>query len=78
MKVTKPLVNSALDKQAEAHFCVDQTSQARKLLAKRMAEQNIWELEWTVAACEAEKGDETKAWNWLQRYAPTRQATPAA
>lgn len=63
------------------HFCVDEASQRRRNVAHMLsAEKGVegkggYELEWCVAALEAEGGDLDKARNWLKGWAPQRSET---
>lgn len=70
------------------HFCTDETSQKRRVVAELVAaegdaggkgkerdevvEGSGYELEWCVAALEAAGGDLDKARGWLRDFAPTR------
>ncbi|KAF3007406.1 hypothetical protein E8E13_002395 [Curvularia kusanoi] len=60
------------------HFCVDEASQNRRVLAEMLtAEKGIegkggYSLEWCVAALEAENGDLDRARSWLKGWAPQR------
>jgi hypothetical protein len=60
------------------HFCVDESSQKRRIMAHMLsAETGVdgkggYELEWCVAALEAENGDLQKARDWLKGWAPQR------
>jgi hypothetical protein len=60
------------------HFCVDEASQKRRNLAHMLsAEKGIdgkggYELEWCVAALEAESGNLERAQSWLKGWAPQR------
>ena len=63
------------------HFCVDQASQRRRATAHLLsAETGLdgkggYDLEWCVAALEAEGGDLEKARGWLKGWAPQRNET---
>ena len=60
------------------HFCVDEGSQRRRTVAHMLAvEKGLdgkggYDLEWCVAALEAEGGDLGKARDWLKGWAPQR------
>lgn len=60
------------------HFCVDEASQKRRVLAELLAaEKGLdgkggYAMEWCVAALEAEGGDLDKARSWLKSWAPQR------
>jgi hypothetical protein len=62
----------------ELHFCVDEASQKRRVLAEMLtAEKGVegkggYSLEWCVAALEAKSGDLDKARSWLKGWAPQR------
>lgn len=73
LPLVKPLVE-ALGNTAEAmYFCVDEGTQKRRKLAEMVAAEGLWDLEWCVAALEAEGGDLTKARGWLADWAPARR-----
>ncbi|KAF2458076.1 ubiquitin fusion degradation protein-like protein [Lineolata rhizophorae] len=63
------------------HFCVDEANQKRRNLAsmmaaeKGMAGKGGYDIEWCVAALEAEGGDLDNAWQWLKNWAPERAET---
>lgn len=77
LPLIKPLVAEAVAEPAKpVHFCVDEESQKRRAVAERLAGQDgggVYELEWCVAACEAEGADASKAWEWLTNWAPQRR-----
>jgi hypothetical protein len=60
------------------HFCVDESSQRRRTVAHMLSEEKGvdgkggYELEWCLAALEAENGDLDKARGWLKGWAPQR------
>ncbi|KAI9820196.1 MAG: hypothetical protein M1827_005818 [Pycnora praestabilis] len=70
----KPFVDALPDLASPLHFCVDEGSQKRRALANMLAAegQGGYDLEWCVAALEAEAGDLDKAQGWLKSWAPTR------
>ena len=75
LPLVKPLVG-AVDKPAEPmHFCVDAATQNRRKMAEMLAEEEVWDLEWCVAALEAEGGDLSKARMWLADWAPMKSGT---
>ncbi|KAK1827335.1 hypothetical protein QBC39DRAFT_428453 [Podospora conica] len=72
LPLVKPLLEAVPDQGREMHFCVDEGSQRRLNMAKMLAAEGVWELEWCVAALEAEGGDVAKARGWLADWAPTK------
>ena len=75
---TKPILANLMDFSQQLHFCTDESSQKRRLLAEMLAaedddtEKHGYHLQWTVAALEAESGDLGKARAWLDNWAPTK------
>ncbi|KAE8444570.1 hypothetical protein EG329_014494 [Mollisiaceae sp. DMI_Dod_QoI] len=69
----KSLMELLPNKNAPIHFCVDEGSQKRRGLAEMLAAEKVYELEWCVAACEAESGHLDAARTWLQNWAPKRK-----
>jgi hypothetical protein len=79
LPLIKPLVQSSTDKSKmdePVYFCVDEGSQRRRILADMLASEKGWELEWCVAAFEAEGPNLDKAREWLGNWAPTRTQQP--
>ncbi|KAK3942633.1 ubiquitin fusion degradation protein UFD1-domain-containing protein [Diplogelasinospora grovesii] len=72
LPLIKPLLEDIKNHGRPMHFCVDEASQRRKKTAEMLAAEGIYELEWCIAALEAERGDLTKARGWLQDWAPTK------
>jgi len=72
MPAVKPLVEAVPNLSEPMHFCVDEGSQKRRKLAEMLAGENVFDLEWCIAACEAGSGDLDKAREWLQNWAPTK------
>ncbi|TVY75849.1 Ubiquitin fusion degradation protein, partial [Lachnellula suecica] len=72
LPLVKPLMDTYGDRSAPMYFCVDEGSQKRRKLAEMLAAENIFGLEWCVAACEAETGNLDAARQWLQNWAPKR------
>lgn len=76
--VIKPILAQLTDGDASLHFCTDEASQKRRLLAGMIAAEQGeggnggYDLGWCVAALENEDGDLGKARNWLRNWAPTR------
>ncbi|EAQ84740.1 hypothetical protein CHGG_08754 [Chaetomium globosum CBS 148.51] len=74
LPLVKPLLGELADHEKPMRFCVDEVSQRRKKTAAMMAAEGAWELEWCVAALEAEGGNLGKARGWLGDWAPTKVA----
>ncbi len=72
LPLVKPLVATCLDLDAPMYFCVDELSQTGQKLAGMIASEGIWDIEWCIAAAEAEKSDAGKMREWLQAWAPRR------
>ena len=80
----KPTLEGLKDGTVPVHFCTDEASQKRRVLAEMVAaegnasgkgkekERSGYELEWCVTALEAAGGDLDKARGWLRDFAPTR------
>lgn len=77
LKEIKPLVaDAAMPQGIEKHhmwFCTDEGNQKSRVAAESIAADKGWDVEWAVAACEAEKRDVTRAREWLVKNAPTRK-----
>ena len=72
LPVVKPLMDSMWDRSQPMQFCVDEGSQKRRRLAEMLAGEKIYDLEWCVAACEAENGNLDTVQQWLNNWAPKR------
>lgn len=72
LPLVKPLMLTALDTAEPMFFCVDEASQTKRNTAESIAAENVWDLEWCIAAAEAEKGSVTQMREWLQAWAPKR------
>jgi len=72
LPLVKPLLEEIDDHGKPMHFCVDESSQRRQVMAGLLAGEGIWEREWCIAALEAEGADLNKARTWLTDWAPTR------
>ena len=76
--ITKPIIAALMTSDKPLHFCTDEPSQKRRLLAGMLAAEDDdtgkrgYHLHWTVAALEAEAGDLSKARTWLENWAPTK------
>lgn len=68
----KPLMAAIQDPAENMFFCVDETNHKRKGVAQLLAAEKVWDMEWCIAACEAEGVDPDKARDWLKNWAPTR------
>ncbi|KAF5542290.1 PRLI-interacting factor K [Fusarium phyllophilum] len=72
LPLVKPLLGDVTNMDAPLWFCTDEGSQRGRKLAEMMAEEGVWDVEWCVAAAEAEKGSLERMRDWLQAWAPTR------
>jgi hypothetical protein len=72
LPLIQPLLERMSDKGEPIYFCTDEASQKRRNLAEMLAGEKVWDLEWCVAACEAESGNLEKARTWLENWAPRR------
>jgi hypothetical protein len=78
LPLVKPLVVDAVDERWKPmHLCVDEGSQQRRKLAEMLAAEGRWDLEWCVAACEAEGANLDRAREWLTSWAPMRHQQKA-
>ncbi|KAF8851791.1 hypothetical protein BDZ45DRAFT_660141 [Acephala macrosclerotiorum] len=69
----KPLINNLPYKDEPMYFCVDEGSQKRRGFAELIAAEKVYDLEWCIAACEAETGNLDSARTWLQNWAPKKK-----
>jgi hypothetical protein len=74
LPLVKPLLEEIGDHGKAMHFCVDEASQRRRKMAEMLAAEGVWEVEWCIAAMEAEGGNLAKARGWLGDWAPTKVA----
>ncbi|RFU36335.1 hypothetical protein B7463_g67, partial [Scytalidium lignicola] len=72
LPIVKPLVDAISDRSSELYFCVDEGSQKRRGLAEMIVAEGAYELEWCVAALEAEGGSLAGARTWLENWAPKK------
>ncbi|KAG5936751.1 hypothetical protein E4U53_000156 [Claviceps sorghi] len=72
LPLVKPLLDKASSAEGDMYFCVDETSQKRRSLAEQLSAEKVWDLEWCIAAAEAEKGNLDRMRDWLQAWAPRR------
>lgn len=72
LPLVKPLLGDVTNMDAPLWFCTDEGSQRGRKLAEMMAEVGVWDVEWCVAAAEAEKGSLERMRDWLQAWAPTK------
>ncbi|KAK8062081.1 ubiquitin fusion degradation protein [Apiospora hydei] len=70
----KPLLVAIPNTDEPMFFCVDETNHKRRNVAEMLAAEGMWELEWCVAACEAEGVDPQRATQWLSDWAPMRSS----
>ncbi|KAG4257966.1 hypothetical protein FPRO03_02921 [Fusarium proliferatum] len=72
LPLVKPLLRDVTNMDAPLWFCTDEGSQRGRKLAEMMAEEGVWDVEWCIAAAEAEKGSLERMRDWLQAWAPTK------
>ncbi|KAG5979171.1 hypothetical protein E4U55_005473 [Claviceps digitariae] len=72
LPLVKPLLERVSSAGRNMYFCVDETNQKRRILAEQLAAEKVWDLEWCIAAAEAEKGNLDRMRDWLQAWAPRR------
>lgn len=72
LPLVKPLLANVDDPAEPVYFCVDESNQMGRKLAEMMAAENVWELEWCIAAAEAEKGELNRMREWLHAWAPNK------
>ncbi|KAJ9165741.1 Ubiquitin fusion degradation protein [Coniochaeta hoffmannii] len=72
LPLVKPLLDALGNSAETMHFCVDEGTQKRRKVAEMLAAEGVWDLEWCIAALEAEGGDLTKARGWLGDWAPMK------
>ncbi|KKY35596.1 putative ubiquitin fusion degradation protein [Diaporthe ampelina] len=68
----KPLVAEVDDRSKLMYFCVDEGGQKRRMVAEVLASEGIWDLEWCIAAAEAEGPNMDKGREWLRNWAPAK------
>lgn len=72
LPIVKPLLDTLRDYNKPIYFCVDESSQKRRVMAEMLAAEGSYDLEWCVAACEAESGNLDGSRQWLQNWAPKK------
>jgi hypothetical protein len=72
LQEVKPLLAMVSNHDDPFYFCTDESSQTQRKMAEMMAAENIWDLQWCIAAAEAEKSNPEKMRDWLQAWAPSR------
>ncbi|KAF5595277.1 PRLI-interacting factor K [Fusarium subglutinans] len=72
LPLVRPLLGDVMNMDAPLWFCTDEGSQRGRKLAEMMAEEGVWDVEWCIAAAEAEKGSLERMRDWLQAWAPTK------
>lgn len=79
IEMARPFVDTFAHRQNPLHFCVDQQSQERRVLARMLvaaadddAHDDGYALEWCVLALEKEGGDLERARAWLKDWAPRK------
>ena len=79
LPMVKPYIDAIGNVDSPLHFCVGEDSQVRRSMAHFLAAggEEEFDLEWSIAALEAEAGDADKARTWLQYWAPSRERSMA-
>lgn len=72
LPLVKPLLEALGTPAEKMHFCVDEGTQKRRKTAEMLAAEGVWDLEWCIAALEAEGGDLARARGWLGDWAPVK------
>ena len=77
LPMIKPFVDGLHAVGVPMHFCADENSQKRRILAGHLtADRDLkgqqYAFEWCIAALEAEGGDLGKAREWLNNWAPVQ------
>ncbi|KAM3504398.1 hypothetical protein MY11210_008367 [Beauveria gryllotalpidicola] len=72
LPLVKPLVETWQNLDRPMHFCVDDMSQTGRKLAGQIASEGVWDIEWCIAAAEAENSNANNMRDWLQAWAPRR------
>jgi hypothetical protein len=72
LQIVKPLMDTMDDHNRPIYFCVDESSQRRRKMAEMLAAEKVYDVEWCIAACEAENGNLDGARQWLQNWAPKK------
>ncbi|MCJ1290336.1 hypothetical protein MMC34_001872 [Xylographa carneopallida] len=83
MGIIRPALEYLGNGRQPLHFCTDEASQKRRVLADMIAAEGQadgetiggYDLPWCIAALEAEGGDLGRARSWLKNWAPTRAET---
>ena len=83
MGMIRPALEHLINGRHPLHFCTDEASQKRRVLADMIAAEGEtegqavggYDLPWCIAALEAEGGDLGRARSWLRNWAPTRAET---
>ena len=70
-----PMVKPILEQMTKGvtnglKFCVDESTQSRRLKASILADEGLYQIEWCIKALEETKADINTAQNWLQDRAP--------
>ncbi|POS73829.1 ubiquitin fusion degradation protein [Diaporthe helianthi] len=68
----KPLVAEVDDRSKPMYLCVDEGGQKRRMVAEVLASEGIWDLEWCIAASEAEGPNMEKGREWLRNWATVK------
>ncbi|PHH90339.1 hypothetical protein CDD83_3937 [Cordyceps sp. RAO-2017] len=72
LPLVKPLLENIPRHDEPMFFCVDEAGQKSRAVAEMLAAEKGWDLEWCVAAAEAEKSSADRMRDWLQAWAPRK------
>ncbi|KAL5628451.1 hypothetical protein BROUX41_003199 [Berkeleyomyces rouxiae] len=72
LPMVKPLLEDIWKEDAPMFLCVEELNQKRRLLAEALAAENVFGLEWCVAAAEADNGNLDNMRTWLHNWAPRK------
>ncbi|KAL1892429.1 hypothetical protein Cpir12675_004543 [Ceratocystis pirilliformis] len=72
LPMVKPLLEKIWQEDTPMFLCVEDLNQKRRSLAEMLAAENVFGLEWCIAAAEAENGDLDNMRVWLQNWAPRK------
>jgi hypothetical protein len=72
LPIVKPLMDGYNDHTTSMYFCVDDSIQKKRKVAELLEAENSFDLEWCIAALEAETGNLDSARQWLKNWAPAK------
>ena len=74
LPMVKPVLEGLVGpgRSSAVHFCVDEGSQARRIMAAHLAAEGVYDEEWCIGALEAVNGDISASREWLLNWAPRK------